>query len=93
MIRTLSLAAVLAALVVAPASAREIRVSVAGKDAATLHHEIWQAARQVCFAELNGSALIFELEAPCAERAVKAAEAQLATANKQVAVNTVPAAR
>ena len=79
MIRTLTLAAAIALLGAAvPASAQEIHVKVAGKDAATLHHDIVQAARKVCQAELADSVLAFDLQDSCIRHSVKAAEATLA---------------
>jgi len=61
-----------------PASAQEIRVKVAGKDAATLHHDLWQAARKACDIELAGSVLAYEVQQPCIRHAVKMAEDKIA---------------
>ena len=82
MIRTLTFAAAAIALLGAavPASAQEIHVKVAGKDAATLHHDILVAARRVCQAELADSVLAFELQDSCIRHSVKAAEATVANA-------------
>jgi len=81
MIRISMIAAATIALVAAsalPASAQEVRVKVAGKDAATLHHDLWQAARKVCDTELAGSVLAYEVQQPCIRHAVKTAEDKIA---------------
>jgi hypothetical protein len=80
MIRISMIAAAAITLVGAalPASAHDIRVTVTGKDAATLHHDLWQAARKACDAELAGSVLAYEAQQPCIRHAVKAAEENIA---------------
>jgi hypothetical protein len=79
MIRISMIAAAIALVGAAlPASARDIRVTVTGKDAATLHHDLWQAARKACDAELAGSVLAYEAQQPCIRHAVKTAEEKIA---------------
>jgi len=80
MIRISMIAATAIALMGAalPASAQDIRVTVTGKDAATLHHDLWEAARKACDAELVGSVLAYEVQQPCIRHAVKAAEDKIA---------------
>jgi hypothetical protein len=105
MIRTLSilsLALAAATAVAAPASALELTntpagyqttVSLAGKDAKTIHSELVRAAYAVCAAELRGSLREFSGMDACmrqsVDRAMAAAEAisprTFAKGNAQVA--------
>jgi UrcA family protein len=85
-ISMIAVAALAIAAAAAPASAQDIRVKVAGKDAATLHHDLWQAARKACDAELAGSILAYEVQQPCIRHAVKSAEEKIA--NAKLAANT-----
>ncbi len=77
-ISMIAAAALTLAAAAGPASAQDIRVTVTGKDAATLHHDIWQAARKACDAELAGSVLAYEVQQPCIRHAVKTAEDKIA---------------
>lgn len=56
MTKTLTLTAALAAVFATTASAAEIRVSLTGKDAATVRADIQRAAREVCRQELTEKA-------------------------------------
>ncbi len=82
----IAVAALAVAAAAAPASAQDIRVKVTGKDAATLHHDLWQAARKACDAELAGSVLAYEVQQPCIRHAVKSAEDKIAMS--RLAANT-----
>lgn len=55
MIRTLTLAAVAAMLVAAPASAQSMRVAVVGKSTEQLHQDIAKAAKKVCTQAVVGA--------------------------------------
>ena len=86
MIRISMIAVAALTLAAAPASAQDIRVTITGKDAATLHHDIWQAARKACDAELAGSVLAYEVQQPCIRHAVKTAEEKIA--QRKLAANS-----
>jgi hypothetical protein len=73
MLRILTLAAVAAMAVAAPASAESIRVSAAGKSPEQFRAEVSKAAVQVCRAEYAEDTLAVYLVTPCARAAVKAA--------------------
>lgn len=70
-------AAAVAFLSVAPASATEIRVAVSGKSADQLNTEISNAARSVCLKETAGETLRLGAYSRCFEATVKAAQGKL----------------
>lgn len=53
MIRTLTLAALAAALLASPAAAQSVRISTAGKTPEQLHADITAAARKVCLHQVS----------------------------------------
>ncbi len=81
MIKALSLLVAVSAVALAgSASAASMKVSVVGKDAATIHADIVRAAKSVCYESLRVDTLGpvgREMDA-CVADTVKAAEAQLA---------------
>lgn len=79
MIRFVTLAAVAAFAVAAPASAAEVRVALAGKSAAQIDAEITKAARTVCLRETAFESLIQDAYGRCVRATVKTAQAKLAT--------------
>lgn len=70
MIRTLTLAAVAAMLVAAPASAQSMRVAVVGKSTEQLHQDIAKAAKKVCTQAVVGASFPREMYASCYKYAV-----------------------
>lgn len=78
MIRFVTLAAVAAFAVAAPASAAEVRVSLTGKSAAQIDAEITKAARSVCLRETAFESLIQDAYGRCVRATVKTAQAKLA---------------
>ena len=78
MIRFVTLAAVAAFAVAAPASAAEVRVALAGKSAAQIDAEITKAARSVCLRETAFESLIQDAYGRCVRATVKTAQAKLA---------------
>lgn len=90
-VRTLTLAALAAAVLAAPASAGEIRVSLVGKSADQVQAEIESAARAVCLkATASETFRLMALDA-CQRATVAAAVAQvgapqMAAAESKVAV-------
>ena len=76
MIRTLTLAAVAAALIAGPAAAQSMRVTTAGKSPEQIRADVAEAARRVCMA---GPAFPLPLEAysSCRKHAIQSAMAQL----------------
>lgn len=79
MIRFVTLAAVAAFAVAAPASAAEVRVALAGKSAAQIDAEITKAARSVCLRETAFESLIQDAYGRCVRATVKTAQAKLAS--------------
>lgn len=77
MIRFVTLAAV-AAFVAAPASAHEVRVSLAGKSASQIDAELNQAARTVCMRSTAQETLIQNAYGRCVKATLKVAQAKLA---------------
>ncbi len=77
MFRVMTLAAVAATLIAAPAGAAEIHISTVGKSPAQLQDDIRHAATKLCRAESAGSVFSYYLEASCFRRAVHDADAQL----------------
>jgi len=73
MLRVATLAAVAALLAVAPASAKSIHISTAGKSTVELKAEVVKAAVNLCHAEVGDSALAYYLQTPCVRSTVKAA--------------------
>ena len=71
------IAAAVAVLAAAPASATEIRVAVAGKSADQLNAAIAGAARSVCLKETAGETLRLGAYQRCFEATVKAAQGKL----------------
>ncbi len=84
MIRILTTAAV-AALLAGSASAAQVTVHTAGKDAATVQHDISRAARQVCSEALMDEPLAFYLMPGCVKDAKERAAAALPTVTAQAA--------
>jgi hypothetical protein len=81
MIRFVTLAAVAAFAVAAPASAAstaQVRISLTGKSAAQIDAEIAQAARSVCLRETAFESLINDAYGRCVRATVKTAQAKLA---------------
>ena len=80
MIRLIALLSTIAALA-GPAAAADIHVSLAGKDAQTIHTEIVAAANTVCASELTSQIkvivpMIYEMNA-CVEETVQATYAKM----------------
>jgi hypothetical protein len=73
MFRAVTLAAVAALLAAAPASAKSIEVSTAGKSTAEIKAEVVKAAVDVCRAEVGNSALAFYLQTPCVRSTIESA--------------------
>lgn len=67
------MAAVAAVLAAAPASAKSIHISTAGKSADEVKAEVQKAAVELCRAEVGDSALSYYLQSPCVRSTVKAA--------------------
>lgn len=78
MIRTVTFAALAALAVAAPATAAEVRVSLAGKSAAQIDADITKAARAVCLRETAFETLIQDAYGRCVKATVKTAQAKLA---------------
>lgn len=81
MIRFVTLAAVAAFAVAAPASAAptaQVRIALAGKSAAQIDAEINKAARSVCLRETAFESLIQDSYGRCVRATVKTAQAKLA---------------
>jgi UrcA family protein len=74
---TLATAAAAVLAIAAPASASEIRVSVAGKSAAQLNAEIDAAARTVCKREVSGSVVFAGAFKSCYRASLADAKSQL----------------
>lgn len=70
----MSVAAIAALAIAAPASASEIRIPTAGKTTAQLDVEINAAARTVCKADTHGQKYVYEL---CLRDSLHHAKAQL----------------
>ena len=70
MIRTLTLAAVAAMLVAAPASAQSMSVAIAGKSTEQLHADIAKAAKKVCTQAVVGASFPREMYASCYKHAM-----------------------
>lgn len=83
-LRTLTVAAVLAALAL-PAAAASVKVNVAGLDAKAAHNQIHRAAEQVCSAALNDEPLSHYLMADCIEQTVATTEAKFAANDRRLA--------
>lgn len=77
MIRTLTLAAMAAVAVAAPASAGEIRVSLAGKSPEQVKAEITSAARAVCLKATASETFRLMALDSCQRDTVAAAVAQI----------------
>lgn len=80
MIRFVTLAAVAAFAVAAPAYAApsaQVRVALAGKSAAQIDAEITKAARSVCLRETAFESLIQDAYGRCVRATVKTAQAKL----------------
>ncbi len=75
MFRTLTVIAALAAIA-GPASAMEIRVSLAGKDPDAIRADIEKAARKACLADSSALGLVYELN-DCVKASVADALAQI----------------
>jgi hypothetical protein len=73
MFRVVTLAAVAALFAAAPASAKSITISTAGKSTAEVKAEVVKAAVDVCYAEVGSSPLAFYLQTPCVRSTVEAA--------------------
>ncbi|CAN7142799.1 hypothetical protein LJR225_000052 [Phenylobacterium sp. LjRoot225] len=67
------MAAVAALLAAAPASAKSIHISTAGKSSDEVRAEVVKAAVNLCRAEVGDSSLAYYLQAPCVRSTVKAA--------------------
>ena len=76
MIRILTLAAVATALIAAPASAKSIHISTAGKSAQQLHADITKAAFAVCRQATEGSTFPHEEMRRCVKQTVAVTIAQ-----------------
>jgi hypothetical protein len=73
MLRVATLAAVAALIAAAPASAKSVHISTAGKSTAEVKAEVVKAAVNLCHAEVGNSVLSYYLQAPCVRSTVKAA--------------------
>lgn len=91
MIKSAALAALAVFAIAAPASASEIRVSVAGKSVAQLNAEIDVAARTVCKRDTAGTAMFATAFRSCYRASLADAKGQLRqyaqAAGMQVAAN------
>lgn len=78
MFKTFALAAVVAVVAVAPASAAEIRVKLAGKSDAQIQAEVADAARSVCRKQAASETVFLGAYTRCVKGTVKATQAKLA---------------
>jgi hypothetical protein len=85
MIRIVTAAAVVAALVAGPAAAQSVRVQVAGKSAEQVQADVVVAARKVCHAATTGATFPHEMFDACLKATLKDASAQLANPNVKLA--------
>jgi hypothetical protein len=76
MIRTITFAAIAAALIAGPAAAQSVRVSTVGKTPEQVRAEIAEAARKVCMAAA-AYPLPMEAFTSCRKHAIQGAMAQL----------------
>lgn len=76
MIRTLTLAAVAAAVLAAPASAQSIRISTVGKSPEQIHAEVHKAARALCARATWNATFPAEETAACVKGTVRNTYAQ-----------------
>jgi hypothetical protein len=70
MIRILTLAAVAALAVTAPASAKSIRVATAGKSVEQVQADVARAARSLCARESIGASFPFDMQRACVKATV-----------------------
>jgi hypothetical protein len=77
MIKLMTLAAVAAIAVAAPASASEIRVSLTGKSAEQINTEIRVAAHTVCMRDTASDPLFHSAYGSCVRATLKAAKDKL----------------
>lgn len=80
MIRIITLAAVAAFAVAAPASAKSVRIAVAGKSTEQVQAEVSKAARALCARETIGASFPYEQQRACVKLTVSKTMEQLAAA-------------
>ncbi|HVI33318.1 hypothetical protein [Phenylobacterium sp.] len=78
MIRTLTLAAAALLVAAAPAAAKTVRISTAGKTAEQVQAEVTKAARSLCLRETFGASFPVDIHRACVRNTVEATMKQFA---------------